>query len=115
MDSFDHPRAVIFVTIPLLISIVSCDKVKSASRLPAIRARISALIISPRKVERLGPIWFALWHYGPGSISPLTNVWLLTGGAAVLGAGLSWLTRQTKSICCAAISHTLAGLAQVLS
>jgi hypothetical protein len=53
MDSFDHPRAVIFVTIPHLISFVSCDKVKSASRLPEIRARTSALIISPRKVERL--------------------------------------------------------------
>ncbi len=60
-------------------------------------------------------LWFALWHYAPGSVSPLTDVGTLMVGAGMLGACLSWLTLQTRSILWAAISHTLAGLAQALS
>jgi len=60
-------------------------------------------------------LWFALWHYAPGSVSPLTDVWTLMAGAGVFGACLSWLAMRTRSIRWAAASHTLAGLAQVLS
>jgi hypothetical protein len=60
-------------------------------------------------------LWFALWHYAPGSISPLTDVRTLMVGAGVLGASLSWLSLKTQSIRTAALSHTLAGLAQTLS
>jgi membrane protease YdiL (CAAX protease family) len=60
-------------------------------------------------------LWFALWHYGPGSISPMTDARVLMGGAAVLGLNLAWLTRQAGSIVPAAITHTLAGLAQIMN
>ena len=60
-------------------------------------------------------IWFALWHYAPGSVSPLTDVRVLMMGAGVLGACLSWLSLKTHSIRTAALSHVLGGLAQVLS
>jgi len=60
-------------------------------------------------------VWFALWHYAPGSVSPLTDVRTLMIGAGVLGASLSWLSWKTQSIRSAALSHILGGLAQVLS
>lgn len=60
-------------------------------------------------------LWFALWHYAPGSVSPLTDVRPLMIGAGVLGACLSWLALKTQSIRSAAVAHTLAGLAQVLA
>jgi membrane protease YdiL (CAAX protease family) len=60
-------------------------------------------------------VWFALWHYAPGSVSPLANVWVLMTGAGVLGASLSWLTKQTRSISLAVTSHTVSGLVQSLS
>jgi len=59
-------------------------------------------------------IWFALWHYAPGSISPLADVWTLMVGAGVLGALLSWVTKQSRSVCLAAASHTISGLVQSL-
>ena len=60
-------------------------------------------------------VWFALWHYAPGSVSPLTDVRTLMIGAGVLGASLSWLSWKTQSIRSAALAHILGGLAQVLS
>ena len=60
-------------------------------------------------------VWFALWHYAPGSVSPLTDVRTLMIGAGLLGTSLSWLSWKTQSIRTAALSHILGGLAQVLS
>lgn len=60
-------------------------------------------------------IWFALWHFAPGSVSVLTEVRSLMIGAGVLGVFLSGLTRQTRSICWAAASHTVSGLVQALA
>ena len=60
-------------------------------------------------------VWFALWHYAPGSVSPLADVRTLMIGAGVLGESLSWLSLNTQSIRTAALSHILGGLAQVLS
>ena len=60
-------------------------------------------------------LWFAVWHYAPGSISPLADVRTLMVGAGVLGASLSWLSLKTQSIRTAALAHILGGLAQALS
>jgi membrane protease YdiL (CAAX protease family) len=55
-------------------------------------------------------LWFAIWHYAPGSISPWTNVWVLMAGALGLGASVSWLAIKTNSIRWSVIAHTLSGL-----
>ncbi len=55
-------------------------------------------------------LWFAVWHYAPGSISPWTNVWILMGGALGLGTCVGWLAMKTNSIRWSMISHTLSGL-----
>jgi hypothetical protein len=60
-------------------------------------------------------LWFALWHYAPGSISPLTDVRTLMIGAGVLGASFSWIAIKTQSIRTTALAHILGGLAQALS
>jgi membrane protease YdiL (CAAX protease family) len=60
-------------------------------------------------------LWFAVWHYAPGSLSPLTDVRTLMIGAGVLGASFSWLALKTRSIRTTAVAHILGGLAQALS
>ena len=60
-------------------------------------------------------LWFAVWHYAPGSISPLADARTLMIGAGVLGASLSWLALKTQSIRTAAVANFLGGLAQTLS
>jgi membrane protease YdiL (CAAX protease family) len=55
-------------------------------------------------------LWFAIWHYVPGSISPWTNVWVLMAGALGLGASVSLLAMKTNSIRWSIIAHTLSGL-----
>jgi len=55
-------------------------------------------------------LWFAIWHYAPGSISPWTNVWVLMAGALGLGTCVGWLAMKTKSVRWSMISHTLSGL-----
>jgi membrane protease YdiL (CAAX protease family) len=59
-------------------------------------------------------VWFALWHLAPGSISPLTGVWMLMAGALVFGACWGLLAMKTESILWSVISHTLSGLLWVL-
>lgn len=59
-------------------------------------------------------LWFALWHFAPGSISPLTGVWTLMAGAAVFGACWGLLAMKTGTIRYSAVSHTLSGLLWVL-
>lgn len=58
-------------------------------------------------------LWFALWHYAPGSVSPHTSTGGLMAGAGFLGAAYSVVVQQTGGIRWTALSHTLAGLAQV--
>lgn len=58
-------------------------------------------------------LWFALWHFAPGSVSQI-DVWTLMAGAAVFGACWGWLALRTGSIRYSAISHILAGLVRVL-
>jgi membrane protease YdiL (CAAX protease family) len=59
-------------------------------------------------------VWFSLWHFAPGSISPLTGVWILMAGAAVFGACWGWLAMKTGTIRWSVVSHTLSGLLWVL-
>jgi membrane protease YdiL (CAAX protease family) len=59
-------------------------------------------------------LWFALWHFAPGSISPLTGVWMLMAGAAVFGTCWGLLAMKTGSIRWSVISHTLSGLFWVI-
>lgn len=57
-------------------------------------------------------IWFALWHFAPGSVSTM-NALTLVGGAAVFGGIWGLLARKTGTICWSALSHILAGLARL--
>jgi hypothetical protein len=58
-------------------------------------------------------VWFALWHLAPGSVAMGSDVWVLIGGAAVLGAALGWVAVRSRSIRWTVVSHMLAGLAQL--
>lgn len=60
-------------------------------------------------------LWFALWHYAPGSTSPAADVRTLMIGAGMLGATFSGLSLKTHSIRTAALAHILGGLAQALA
>lgn len=59
-------------------------------------------------------LWFALWHYAPGSVSQSGSVLRLMAGAGFLGLFLSYLARRTDTIFWGILSHTLAGLIMVL-
>jgi membrane protease YdiL (CAAX protease family) len=59
-------------------------------------------------------LWFALWHYAPGSVSRGGNVWVLMAGALFFGLFLSILARQTNTIWWSILAHTLAGIVMVV-
>jgi membrane protease YdiL (CAAX protease family) len=59
-------------------------------------------------------VWFALWHFAPGSISPLTDGLMLMAGAAGFGACCGLLAVETGSILWSMISHTLTRIFWVL-
>jgi membrane protease YdiL (CAAX protease family) len=60
-------------------------------------------------------LWFALWHFAPGSVSPSSNsVLVLMIGAGFLGLYLSYLARQSGSIFWPIVVHTLAGIIMVI-
>jgi len=59
-------------------------------------------------------IWFALWHYVPGSVSPSGNVIGLMIGAGFLGFYSSFLARITDTIWWSIIVHTLGGIIMVI-
>ncbi len=58
-------------------------------------------------------LWFALWHFAPGSVAMGSQVWVLVLGAALFGAGMGWVALKTGSIRWTAASHVLAGVFQV--
>ncbi|MFQ5789717.1 MAG: CPBP family intramembrane glutamic endopeptidase [Acidobacteriota bacterium] len=58
-------------------------------------------------------LWFALWHFAPGSVSMGPGAWVLVAGAALFGAAMGWVALRTRSIRWTVISHVLAGLVQV--
>jgi len=60
-------------------------------------------------------LWFGIWHLAPGSVSVVFSPWTLMAGAIVFGLSWSMLAMRTKTIRWSIISHTLTGLARVLS
>ena len=59
-------------------------------------------------------IWFALWHYAPGSVSPNTNLIGLMIGAGVFGFYLSFLVKKTNTIWWGIVIHALGGIIMIL-
>jgi membrane protease YdiL (CAAX protease family) len=59
-------------------------------------------------------LWFALWHYIPGSVSPDGNVLGLMIGSGIMGFYLSFLARKTGTIWWTILMHTLGGLIMIL-
>lgn len=59
-------------------------------------------------------IWFALWHYVPGSVNPSGNVIGLMIGSGFFGFYLSFLARMKDTIFWTILAHTLGGIIMVL-
>ena len=58
-------------------------------------------------------VWFALWHYAPGSVLH-GNVAGLMIGSGAMGLYLAWLTRKTGTIWWSIVGHTLGGIIMIL-
>lgn len=59
-------------------------------------------------------IWFALWHYAPGSISASGNPIGLMIGSGMMGLYFAFLAHKTKTIWWTMIAHALGGLIMVV-
>lgn len=59
-------------------------------------------------------IWFALWHYAPGSVSPNGNVFGLMIGSGLMGFYLSLLAKKTGTIWWTIIAHTIGGTIMIV-
>jgi membrane protease YdiL (CAAX protease family) len=59
-------------------------------------------------------IWFALWHYAPGSVSPSGNVIGLMVGSGFFGFYLSYLAKRTNGLFWCIVAHTLGGIIMVV-
>jgi membrane protease YdiL (CAAX protease family) len=59
-------------------------------------------------------IWFAIWHFAPGSLSQNRPVSMLVGGALFFGLCWGWVSYKTKSILLTSVSHFLSGFVQLL-
>jgi len=59
-------------------------------------------------------IFFALWHYIPGSVNPNGNVAGLIIGSGLMGFYLGFLARYTRTIWWTILMHTLGGIIMVL-
>jgi len=55
-------------------------------------------------------IWFALWHYAPGSVSSDGNVIALIMGSGFFGFYLSFLVKKTNTIWWSIVGHTFGGM-----
>jgi len=58
-------------------------------------------------------LWFAVWHYAPGSV---LSDWVVTLmiGAGVFGLYLSYLTKKTNTLWWSILTHSLAGIIMVV-
>jgi membrane protease YdiL (CAAX protease family) len=54
-------------------------------------------------------IWFALWHYVPGSVFSRGTVLGLMIGSGLMGFYLSFLALKTKTIWWSIVVHTIGG------
>jgi membrane protease YdiL (CAAX protease family) len=59
-------------------------------------------------------IWFALWHYVPGSISPSGNVLGLMIGSGLMGFYLSFLAKRTGTIWWTIVAHAIGGFIMIV-
>ena len=59
-------------------------------------------------------IWFALWHYVPGSVSSSGNVLGLMIGSGLMGFYLSFLAMKTKTIWWSIVVHTTGGFILII-
>jgi len=58
-------------------------------------------------------IWFALWHYAPGSVSPSKNVIGIIVGSGIFGFYLSYLAKKTNTVWWCIVTHTIGGIIMV--
>ena len=58
-------------------------------------------------------LWFAVWHYVPGSLFDDSALGLMMGAGA-MGLYLAYLTRRTKTIWWAIVAHTLGGIIMIV-
>jgi membrane protease YdiL (CAAX protease family) len=59
-------------------------------------------------------IWFALWHFVPGSVHSDSNVIALVIGAGIFGFYLSFLAKYTHTIWWSIVIHTLSGIIMII-
>lgn len=59
-------------------------------------------------------LWFALWHYAPGSVAPKGNVVGLMVGSGIMGFYLSFLARHTGTIWWTMLVHAIGGFIMIL-
>lgn len=59
-------------------------------------------------------IWFGLWHYAPGSISPDGNPLGLMIGSGLMGFYLSFLAKRAGTIWWTIVAHTLGGMIMIV-
>jgi membrane protease YdiL (CAAX protease family) len=59
-------------------------------------------------------IWFALWHYAPGSVSANSNTLALIIGAGLFGFFLGFLAKKTDTIWWGILAHTLGGIVMIV-
>lgn len=59
-------------------------------------------------------IWFALWHYAPGSVSPTGNAIGLMIGSGMMGFYLSFLANKTGTIWWTMIAHMIGGFIMIV-
>ncbi|NIO84616.1 MAG: CPBP family intramembrane metalloprotease [Candidatus Aminicenantes bacterium] len=58
-------------------------------------------------------VWFALWHYAPGSVSSGNPARLMIG-AGVMGLYLSFLAKKTNTVWWGIVVHTVGGIIMVV-
>jgi membrane protease YdiL (CAAX protease family) len=58
-------------------------------------------------------LWFALWHYAPGSVAPDGKPWALMIGSGLMGFYFSIVARRTGTIWWTILMHTLGGIIMV--
>jgi membrane protease YdiL (CAAX protease family) len=59
-------------------------------------------------------LWFALWHYAPGSVNPSGNAVGLMVGSGMMGFYLSFLARRTGTIWWTVLAHAIGGFIMIL-
>ena len=59
-------------------------------------------------------VWFALWHYAPGSVSPSGNALGLMIGSGMMGLYLSLLAKKTGTIWWNILAHALGGFIMIV-